>query len=108
MRLIEHHQVVGHHASILKPREHTVSRQGIDAGDEQVAPGTHERVASAGISAGDDAEGEIEERAHLVFPVAHQARRRHNQHARDEPAREHFADVQPGHDGFARSGIIGQ
>ena len=46
--------------------------------------------------------------AQLALPVPDQAGGRNDEHAPNEPAREHLADVQPGHDGLAGAGVIGQ
>ena len=88
--------------------EHALPGQGVDADDDEVALRTEEGVAGARLGAADDAEGQAEEGAHLPFPVADQAGRGHDEHAPQEPAGQHLAHVQTGHDGLAGAGVVGQ
>ena len=65
-----------------------------------------ERIAGAGIRAGDDAEVEAEEGPQFPLPVADQPGRRDDQDAAEQAAGEHLADVEPGHDRLARARLV--
>ena len=112
VRLVEHDQVVGRSRSrrrrLAQPAERPLARQGVDADDHPVAPRSGERVAGARVRAAHDPETEREQRPQLAFPVADQPGRRDDQHAGDEPARQHLAQVQAGHDRLARPGVVGE
>ena len=88
--------------------EHALPRQSVDADDDEVALRAEEGVSDARLGAADDAEGQAKEGAHLPFPVADQAGRGHDEHAPQEPAGQHLARVQAGHDGLAGAGVVGQ
>src|SRR6266568_7598455 len=92
VRFIEDHQIIRSHISLLEAREHALTCQGVYTHNEQIAPGSSERVAEPGITAGDNVKRQIEEAAQLVFPVAHQSCWRHDKEASDQPARQHLAD----------------
>ncbi len=87
---------------------HPVAPQRVHTDDGQVAAWVGERVAVLGIGAREDAKAQAEEIAQLALPVAHQAGGRDDEHPLDEPAQQHLADDQAGHDRLARAGIVGQ
>ena len=108
VRFVEHHQVVGRRVGTLQPGEGGRVRQGVQGDDDPVTGAGLEGVTGPGVLPGDDAKAQPEQRAQLAFPVAHQAGRRHHQHATDAAAGEHLAHGQAGHDGFAGAGVVGQ
>ena len=56
----------------------------------------------------DDVEGLAEPALHFVLPLDGERRRAEDQHAVDGLAELQFLDEQPGHDGLAGAGIVGQ
>ena len=106
--LVEDDEVVGVGLRVLEVAEHALPGQGVDADDDEVALRAEEGVAGARLGAADDTEGQAEEGAHLPLPVADQAGRGHDEHAPQEPAGQHLAHVQTGHDRLAGAGVVGQ
>ena len=104
VRLVEHHQVVGSRGRCAQRRERPLAGQGVERHDGEVAVRPPERIPGAG----GDAEAEAKEGAQLALPVADQAGRRDDEHAPDTAPRQHFADVEPGHDRLAGAGVVGQ
>ena len=70
--------------------------------------GPDEGIAGAGVGTSDNTERQPEQRVHFPYPVADQPRGRHDEHAADEPPRQHLAYIQAGHDGLAGAGIVRQ
>ena len=108
MGLVEDDQVVGLDARFLKPGEHAVAGQGVDADDEAVARRPDEGIAGSGVAAADDVELKAEQLRQLALPVPDQPGWRDDQDALEQPAREHLADVEAGHDRLARAGVVGE
>ena len=110
VRLVEDDEVVGLDASALASRANIRSPgERVDADDESVAAPARRTGCRPGLAAATMRNGEAEEQlAQLALPVADQTGRRHDQHAPDEPARKHLADVEAGHDRLAGAGVVGQ
>ena len=108
VRLVENRQVVGRGSWLLQVGKGALAGQSIHADDDQVAVKIGEGVGVPAIAAGDHPKREVEQRAQLAFPVADQAGRRHDQHAADQAAGEHLAEIEAGHDRLARAGVVGQ
>ena len=108
MCLIKHDQLIGLDVLFRQPREHPLTRQRIDAHDHPVAVGPGERVAVLRVLPADDAERHVEQHLQFPLPVPDQSCRGHDQHARQESARQHLAHVQARHNGLPRPRIIGQ
>ena len=110
VRLVEDHQVVRRRSRrrLAQPSKRMLSHERVDADDHPVALRPRERIAGARVRAPHDAERQREQRPHLPFPVADQAGRRHDQHAPDQPARQHLAQVEAGHDRLARPRVVGE
>ena len=108
MRLVEDREVIRGNIGLAQMSEHPLAGERVDADDNEVAVGSDERVAGAGVESGNDFEAQAEELAQLAFPISDQTCRRNDKHASDETAGEHLADVKPGHDGFAGASVIGK
>ena len=109
VRLVEHHQVIGRDVRIAECPEHPLGHQGIQGYDDPVAIRTGERVcAISTIRSGDDAALQPEQGAKLPLPIAHEPRRRDDQHPANPAPEQHLAHVEPGHDGLAGAGVVGK
>ncbi len=85
------------------------ARGHVEAHDQAVA--LDEGVAGErglDLVAGEDVEGEAELLGHLVLPLLDQAARRDDQAALEVAADQQLLDQQPGHDGLAGAGIVGE
>ena len=67
-----------------------------------------EGIAGAGVPTAYDVERQAKQGTHLPLPVSDQAGGRHDEHAPEEPAGQHFPDVQAGHDRLACPRVVGQ
>ena len=108
MCLVKDNEIVGFGLKVLKMIEHAIRDQRVHADDDPIAVGTAEGIPCSRILTLDDAERQTEQLSHLLFPVSHETGRRHDEYAADESARQHFADVQPRHDGLAGARVVRQ
>ena len=109
VRLVEHDQVIGRDVRIAECPEHPLSHQGVQGYDNPVAVRSDEGIcAISAIGSGDDAALQPEQGAKLPLPIAHEPRRRDDQHPANPAPGQHLAHVEPGHDGLAGASVIGK
>ena len=105
--LVEDDQIVGRGSQIRGP--HAVTPERVHTDDRQVVVGIIERVMIfGGLGAGENAEAQAKEVAQFPLPVAHQPGWRNDQHPAHQPAQQHLANQQAGHDGLASAGVVGE
>ena len=109
VRLVEHHQVIGRDVRIAECPEHPLGHQGVQGYDNPIAIRTDEGIcAISTIRSRDDAALQSEQGAKLPLPIAHEPRRRDDQHPANPAPEQHLAHVEPGHDGLAGAGVVGK
>ena len=106
VRLIDHDQV-----PLALPElvlQVLAAGQLVQAGDQQVV--FLEGVDAGGLVhlAGEDGELDAELLVELVLPLLRQAAGGHDQHAPGVGAHQQFANEEPGHDGLAGAGVVGE
>src|SRR5438128_2575989 len=106
MSLIENDQIIGLYLILLQTREHPLTRQGIDADNHQIAPGSKKRIAQPSIASRDNAKRQVEQVMHFMCPVPHQACWWHDEGTGDEPASEHLPQIEAGHNRFPCTRIV--
>jgi hypothetical protein len=108
MGFIEDHEVIWLGLGLGEPVKGSTVRERIYAHDDEVAPRSCKGVLVPAIGASDLPEMQCEESSHFALPVAHKSRRRNDENPSDQPAVEHFPNIQASHDGFSRAGIVGE
>ena len=108
MRFIKDDEVVGLNVRALEYGKHRFAGQRVDAADHRVAVVAHEGVPRSCIGASHDPKAQAEESAEFALPVAQESGRRNDEHAANEAARLHLANVKPRHNRLARTGIVGK
>ncbi|MDD2600305.1 MAG: hypothetical protein PHO37_13945 [Kiritimatiellae bacterium] len=108
MRLIKDDQFVRFDTLFRQPCEHLLTYQGVHTHDNPVTVSPNERVAVLGILTTDNTKGQIEQQLQFTLSVADQSGRGHDQHARQQSARDHLTHVKPSHNGLARTRVISQ
>ena len=108
VRLVEDREIVRRHVRIPQRLEHPLTYQGVDGHDHEVARRSPERIARPCVRPGNDAELQAEQGAKLPLPIADEPGGGDDEHPPDASAQQHFANVEAGHDGLARSCVVRQ
>ena len=86
-----------------------VAGEFVEAGDDEV--GLEEPVAGAGgfeLVVGEDFEGELEAAVELILPLFGEAAGTDDEAALEVAASDQLLDEEPGHDGLAGAGVVGE
>ena len=108
VRLVEDRNVVRRHPRVPKRLEHPLAHQCVDRHDHEVARRAQERIGRASVGSGEDAKLQAEQGTELPLPVADESRRRDDEDPTDASAQQHFANVEPGHDGLPGPCVVRQ
>ena len=105
--LVAHHQVPIHLGQFLL--EVIIAGQPVEPADQK--GGLGKDIAGAGrfdAVAGEELEGQVEAMIQFILPLRGQVAGAHHQAALQIAPNHQLFDVQPGHNGLARTGVIGQ